>query len=172
MLDAASAIHIARSQVGYHEARSAGHWNNNQKYSDQLPGFAWSDKQPWCDTFVQWCFWQTSISIPKGAVSASCRISCDAYKKAGRFTEYPVIGGQVFYGPNGGTHTGLVYDYNDTQVMTVEGNTNTSGSAEGDGVYLKVRNRHDAYVFGYGIPYYQGKAVSADPKWNGKSLAA
>jgi hypothetical protein len=171
MYGAQGAIDIAKSQVGYHEGKSGGHWNNNQKYSDQLPSFAWSDGQPWCATFVQWCLWQVGVSVPDGARSAGCAISVAAYKKAGRFTEYPGIGFQVFYGPNGGTHTGIVYDYDDTYIYTVEGNTNDSGSAEGDGVYKKKRLRKVDYVYGYGIPYYKGKAKSADPKWNGKELS-
>lgn len=172
MYDATSAIQIARSQVGYHEGKTGLKWNNDQKFSDQLAGFAWSDKQPWCATFVQWCYWQVGIEVPPGARSASCLASVTAYKKAGRFTEYPVIGGQIFFGKNGGTHTGLVYDYDDTYVRTIEGNTNDTGSAEGDGVYLKKRVRRDDYVFGYGIPLLKGHIQSADPKWNGKAGGA
>lgn len=162
---------IAKSQIGYHEGYSNGHWNNDQKYSKTLPGFAWSDDQPWCATFVQWCLYHTGVTVPTGARSASCATSVKAYKTAGRFTEYPVIGGQIFFGQNGGTHTGLVYDYDDVYVYTVEGNTNTSGSPEGDGVYERKHLRKSTYVYGYGIPYYHGKAETPDPKWLGKELS-
>lgn len=172
MFTASSAISIAASQVGYHEGKSNGHWNNDQKYSDQLPGFAWADKQPWCATFYQWLMWQVGVKVPDGARSASCATSVAAYKKAKRFTEYPGIGFQVFFGAGGKTHTGIVYDYDDTYIYTIEGNTNDSGSAEGDGVYKKKRLRKTDYVYGYGIPYFAGKAKCADPKWNGKDLAA
>jgi hypothetical protein len=172
MYSAADAIRIASSQVGYKEGRnSAGKLNNDQKYSDQLPGFAWSDFQPWCATFVQWCFWQVGVKVADGARSAGCAISAAAYRKAGRFTEYPGVGFQVFFGANGGTHTGIVYKYDDDYIYTIEGNTNTTGSPEGDGVYRKKRERKVAYVYGYGIPYYNGKAQSADPKWNGKEMS-
>lgn len=172
MYSAADAIRIASSQVGYREGKSAsGRNNNDQKYSDQLPGFAWSDFQPWCATFVQWCLWQVGVSVAPGARSAGCAISAAAYRKAGRFTEYPGIGFQVFFGANGGTHTGIVYKYDDDYIYTIEGNTNDNGSAEGDGVYRKKRARKVDYVYGYGIPYYKGKAESADPKWNGKEMA-
>lgn len=172
MYDTNSTLWIARSQVGYREGKSNGHWNNDQKYSDQLPGFAWSDNQPWCATFVQWALWQAGVAVPKGAKSASCAISCAAYKAAGRFTEYPVTGAQVFFGPRGGTHTGIVVRWDDTYVYTVEGNTNGTGGSEGDGVYEKKRTRRDAYVYGYGVPYYKGKASSPDPKWNKREMAA
>jgi hypothetical protein len=171
MYNTTSAIHLAKSQIGYHEGRSNGHWNNDQKYSLQLPGFAWSDKQPWCATFVQWVYWQVGVAVPAGARSASCALACVAYKKAGRFTEYPVVGAQVFYGKDGGTHTGIVTSYDETHVYTIEGNTNTSGSAEGDGVYAKTRIRRDAYVYGYGIPYFQGAADTPDPRWKGKDMS-
>jgi hypothetical protein len=171
MYTTASAINIARSQVGYREGKNAsGKYNNDQKYSDQLPGFAWSDKQPWCATFVQWLYWQVGVKVPTGAQSASCANSYAAYKKAGRTTAYPVVGAQIFFGPNGGTHTGIVTSYDNTYVYTIEGNTNDSGSAEGNGVYIKKRVRRDAYVFGYGIPYFTGKANSPDPKWSGKEM--
>lgn len=173
MYKAESAIEIATSQVGYKEAKSStGRFNNDQKYSDQLPGFEWSDFQPWCATFVQWCLWQVGVKVPAGARSAGCAISVAAYKKAGRFTEYPGVGFQVFFGRNGGTHTGIVYKYDDTYIYTIEGNTNEDGSPEGNGVYKKKRLRKVDYVYGYGIPFYSGKAKTADPKWDGKELSA
>lgn len=172
MYSANDAIAVATSQVGYHEGKTNGHWNNDQKFSDMLPDFKWSDKQPWCATFAQWVLWLVGVNVPPGARSAGCAASVAGYKKAGRFTLYPGIGFQVFYGPGGGTHTGLVYKYDDTYIYTIEGNTNDSGSAEGDGVYKKKRLRKVDYVYGYGIPYYKGKAKSADPKWNGKELSA
>lgn len=171
MYDIRSVLQLATSQLGYKEGRSAGRNNNDQKYSDQLPGFAWSDGQPWCATFVQWCLWQAGISVPAGARSASCGNSYAAYKKAGRTTEYPIVGEQIFYGARGGAHTGLVTKYDATYVWAIEGNTNGDGSAEGDGVYLKKRRRRDAYVFGYGIPYYNNDVgKSADPAWHRKPL--
>jgi len=166
-----SAIEIATSQIGYREQRKDGDYNNNQKYSDQLPGFEWSDYQAWCATFVQWCLYQVGVDVVTGARSAGCYNSAAAYKKGGRFTEYPGKGFQVFYGPNGGTHTGIVVDYDDAWIYTVEGNTNDDGSAEGNGVYSRKRVRKSSYVYGYGIPYYNNTAVSADPKWNGKDLS-
>jgi hypothetical protein len=66
----------------------------------------------------------------------------------------------------------MVYKYDDTYIYTIEGNTNDDGSAEGNGVYKRKRLRKVDYVYGYGIPYYSGKAKSADPKWNGKELSA
>jgi hypothetical protein len=171
MYDIDSVLKLAQSQVGYQEGRSGGHWNNHQKYSDQVPGLAWSDGQPWCCTFANWCFVQGGIAVPAGALTASCSAGVAAYKKVKRFTEYPVTGAQVFYGKGGGTHTGIVLRWDDTSIWAVEGNTNTSGSAEGDGVYVKKRARRDPYVYGYGLPYYEKDVANTpDPVWRNKSL--
>ena len=168
---AGDVIRVAKSQVGYHEGYSGGHWNNNQKYSAAVPGLEWSNYQAWCATFAAWCFQEAGM--PKGSypVTASCALGVSWWKKQNRFSEYPAIGAQVFFGPGGGSHTGLVYAYDATYIYTVEGNTNSSGSAEGDGVYLKKRARHDTYVYGYGYPAYPGGVVTADPTWKNPAPA-
>lgn len=162
---AADVIRVAKSQVGYHEGYSGGHWTNYQKFSPAVPGLEWSQNQAWCATFAAWSFQEAGM--PKGSypVTASCAAGVAWWKNAKRWSEYPAVGAQVFFGPGGGSHTGLVYAYDATYIYTVEGNTNTSGSAEGDGVYLKKRSRKDAYVYGYGYPAYAAGIVTADPTW-------
>lgn len=167
-----SVLQLATSQLSYHEGHDASGWNNIQKYSEQLPNFKWSDGEAWCAVFAQWCLWQAGIEVPAGARSASCATSVKAYKKAHRFTEYPVIGAQVFYGVAGGTHCGIVTGWDLMHVRTIEGNTNDTGAAQGDGVYSQERERRIDYVYGYGLPYYpHDHANSPDPQWSGKSLA-
>lgn len=166
---AAAVVAAARSQVGYHEGRSGGHWNNREKYAAQVAGLEWANYQPWCATFVAWCFTKAGAIglVPK--VSASCDISASGWKHAGRWSEYPAIGAQVFYGtPRDLVHTGLVVAFDDDTITTVEGNTNDNGSREGDGVYVKRRRRRDAYVVGYGYPEYPEGIVSADPRYRHK----
>ncbi|MBO0918838.1 CHAP domain-containing protein [Streptomyces laculatispora] len=108
--------------------------------------------------------------MPKGSypVTASCATATSWWKQQGRWSDYPAVGAQVMFGPGGGSHTGIVIAYDATTITTIEGNTNTSGSAEGDGVYRKVRQRRDAYVYGYGYPAYPaypGGIKSADSGW-------
>ncbi|MER5653420.1 CHAP domain-containing protein [Streptomyces sp. NPDC002131] len=162
---AADVIRVAKSEVGYHEGYSGGHWNNKQKFSPAVPGLEWSQNQAWCATFCTWAFQEAGMPKDSYPVTASCALGVAWWKKANRFSEYPAIGAQVFFGPGGGSHTGLVYAYDTTYIYTVEGNTNSSGSAEGDGVYLKKRARQDAYVYGYGYPAYAAGIVTADPSW-------
>lgn len=159
-------IALAESQVGYHEGRdSSGNWDNVQKYSEEVPSLNWSDGQPWCATFISWLATKTTGAGSLFPITASCAEGVSWFKNEGRWSDYPAIGAQVFYGAGGGSHTGLVVDYDDTYIYTVEGNTNDNGSAEGDGVYKKQRVRRDAYVFGYGYPKYPEGIKSADPAW-------
>lgn len=163
-------LRIAGSQVGYHEGRSNGHWNNDQKFSKQVPGLGWSNFQAWCATFVSWCVWKAGLAdyYPR---TASTDAGAKWFKDRGQWSEYPAVGAQVFYGRGGDMmHTGIVYRYDDTFVYAIEGNTNTNGSAEGDGVYRKKRVRRDAYVQGYGYPDIPGvRLKSADPAYNQRS---
>jgi hypothetical protein len=163
---AANLIKIASGEVGYHEGHNSSGWNNDQKYSDETPGFDWSDFQAWCDTFCAWNFWKAGISTEDAPRSASCDASMAAYKAMDRYSEYPAIGGQVFFGtPGDAQHTGLVMRYDADRIWTVEGNTNSTGSYQGDGVYAKVHERRDPRVLGYGYPNFSHPIVSADPKW-------
>ncbi|QAX94014.1 endolysin [Streptomyces phage Euratis] len=159
----AELVAIAKGEIGYHEGRSAsGHWNNFQRYSPAVPGLEWSQNQAWCATFVSWVALKAKVAdlFPR---TASCAVGVSWFKNKGRFSEYPAVGAQVYFGSGGGSHTGLCIAYDADTITTVEGNTNSNGSAEGDGVYLKTRNRRDSYVYGYGYPAYDGGSVSADP---------
>lgn len=158
----------ARGEIGYREGKTNGHWNNKTKYAPAVAGLEWADRQPWCATFVSW------VAMAAGAAglfprTASCAAGVKWFKDRKAFSEYPARGAQVFYGAGGGSHTGIVIDYDATTITTVEANTNANGSAEGDGVYLKTRRRHDAYVYGYGYPAYPEGITSADPAWADKT---
>ncbi|MET9861951.1 peptidoglycan-binding protein [Streptomyces smyrnaeus] len=167
MSQAAKVVSVAKSQVGYREGYSGGHWNNNQKYSDQVPGMKWSDRQAWCQTFQAWVAMKAGTADIEPR-TASCRVACDWFKQRDRFSYYPAIGAHVFFGSGGGSHVGRVYKYDSTYVWTIEGNTNTSGSAEGNGVYLKKRRRRDSYLYGYGMPAFSEGVTTADPARKGK----
>ncbi|MGW2364981.1 peptidoglycan-binding protein [Streptomyces sp. NPDC001667] len=160
-------IATARDEVGYQEGRSGGHWDNVQKYAVGVPGLEWAQGEAWCHSFVSWVF-QEAGAADLAPVTASCPEGVEWFQDRGRYTDYPVIGGVVYYGPGGGSHTGIVIAYTDDEITTVEGNTNANGSAEGDGVYLKTRPRHSSYIHGYGIPDYPEGVVVADPSWRGQ----
>lgn len=165
-------VDVAKSQVGVHEGRTGSHWNNDQRYSDEVPGLTWSDGQPWCATFVSWCAMTAGLDAlyPR---TASCDTAGVWFKQRKAFSEYPAVGAQVFYGtPSDLNHTGIVIDFDADTITAIEGNTNDDGSREGDGVYLKVRQRRDSNVVGYGYPAFPEGIVSADPAWISRLPAA
>lgn len=165
-MSVAKIVSVAKGEVGTKERFSGGHWVNDSKYNrwfGKIPGYSQGGYGwPWCAAFVSWVAHETGHAdlYPH---SASCSYGVSWFKNKGRFSEYPAVGAQVFFGSGGGAHTGLVVAYDKDNITTVEGNTNTNGSAEGDGVYLKTRRRRDAYVYGYGYPAISGGSVSADP---------
>lgn len=159
---AQAVIGKARLEVGYHEGRTGSGWNNQQKYAG-IVGLP--NGQAWCDTFV-YAMAKLGGCLPlwPQPPSPGCDVTANAWKKMGRWSEYPAIGAQAFIGrPSDLVHTFLVIDYDATFIYTIEGNTNTSGSPQGDGVYARKRTRKE--IVGYGYPRYPGGIVSADPKY-------
>jgi len=152
MTTAQQVIDLAKSQVGYREGFSGGHWNNIEKYAAQVPGLEWANGYAWCDVFVCWCLYTAGLrGFPIAAYTGT---SIAGWKAQGRWGDTPRVGAQVFFGNN--EHTGLVGSFDAINIYTIEGNTNTSGSPEGDGVYAKTHRRTDPYVYGYGYPAYDG----------------
>jgi hypothetical protein len=160
-------VNKLRAEKGYKEGR-----NNWTKFPPAVPGLEWAQNQPWCHTFVSWA---ADELAERGAlpITAGCFVGVDWFKDRGRWTDYPVLGGLFYMGPGGGTHVGVVYAYDETYIYTIEGNTNTDGSANGDGVYERRRPRRGAgSPYGYGVPYFSEKTVSADPEWGGTKAAS
>ncbi len=156
-------IDVASAEVGVREGYSNGHHDNRVKYAGQVPGLEWANGQPWCAVFVSWVALKAGVAelYPR---TASCDVGGQWFKARGRWSEYPAVGAQVFYGtPSDLNHTGVVVGFDDTYITTVEGNTNDDGGREGDGVYRKVRRRRDSNVVGYGHPKFPPVAVVVPP---------
>lgn len=90
-------IATARAEIGYREGKTNGHWNNKTKYGPAVPGLEWADWQAWCGTFVSW------VAMTAGAAelfprTASCAAGVKWFRDRKRFSEYPAVGAQVFYG--------------------------------------------------------------------------
>jgi hypothetical protein len=102
--------------------------------------------QPWCQYFVNFCTGTAAGSLSlvdplkpySGHVLTNAQRACRAGWKVGKFD---AVRGDVFWMEhgNGTGHTGLVLNYANGVLQTIEGNTNKAGSREGDGVYLKQR---------------------------------
>ncbi|MDX2681115.1 hypothetical protein [Streptomyces soliscabiei] len=173
VLSRAAFVNLLRSQAGYHEGRDTnGNWNNIQRFSPETPGLEWSQGQAWCATFTAWGATKSG-GRDVWPITASCYTAVQWWQQAGRWTEYPVLGGPFYLGSVGQDHVGVVYAYDADSIFTVEGNTNSGGSYQGDGVYLRVRPRRgDRSPYGYGVPDFAEATVSADPKLGGTATAS
>lgn len=160
-------VRLAYGQIGYKEKFANGQWTNIQKFSAQVPTLRWSQGQPWCCTFVSWLALKSDLANYYPC-TASVREAMAWWKAKNQWSEYPAIGAQVIYGA--GEHTGFVVGYDDTYVYAIEGNTNSTGGAEGFEVLLKKRLRTDPYVTGYGYPEIPGvRLKTADPHYYPRS---
>lgn len=147
------AISIAEAEVGTHEGA-----NNHTKYGDEMHAIQPSnmDKNAaWCDAFVDWVILKTCEHFGKGAETARMVLcgdfddytyaSVNLYKKAGRWSNTPHKGDQIFFGGSG--HTGIVTSVESGTVHTIEGN-------KGDEVRRCSYSTSSPSIIGYGRPRY------------------
>ena len=147
------AISIASAEVGYHEGS-----NNHTKYGDtmhQLQPSNMDKNAAWCDAFVDWVIYQTCKRLGYGAETARKVLCGDfddytynsvaLYKKAGRWSNTPHRGDQIFFGGSG--HTGIVVSASGGIVNTIEGN-------KGDEVRRCSYSKNSPSIIGYGRPRY------------------
>lgn len=152
---AKSMIDLGRTQIGYREGR-----NNWTKYPPEVPGLAWAQNQPWCQTWISWLAVKTGNRdvIP---LTASCLTCTNYYKQRGRFhRSKPQPGDLVMYGSNGGTHVDMVteVDTKGHRVRVIGGNTGGSLNGvyyNGDGVYEKWISQSSSKIHGYARPAYK-----------------
>ena len=148
------AISIADAEVGYHEGT-----NNKTKYGDLMHSIQprnMDKNAAWCDAFIDWVIYQTCKRLGYGAETARAVLCGDfddytynsvaLYKKAGRWTQTPKRGDQIFFGGSG--HTGIVTGVAGGIVNTIEGN-------KGDKVTRCSYSKSSPSIIGYGRPKYE-----------------
>lgn len=156
---AAAMIAMATSQIGVHEGQDERGWNNDNPYGEWY-GF---NRVAWCAIFISWSAAKSGCGkiVPRGAYTPSV---ANWYQAKNRWHRNPKVGDQFFkYGfvPSENRsrihHTGLVIKVLDNGFfLTVEGNTNNSGSSQGDGVYkLKRSIQSLGSEGGFGRPAYK-----------------
>ena len=171
-------IAIAKAEIGYKEKASNSNLDNetanagsanytkyardfDQKYPNwyngKKNGFAW------CDMFVDWCFltafgYKKALELlcqPEKSAGAGCTYSYNYYNKKGQTGRIPKKGAQIFFGtPGNFNHTGLVYNFDNNYVYTIEGNTSNQ-------VAYRQYNRSKANLY-YGYPNYSGTIKSSE----------
>lgn len=184
-------IEIMRAEVGYHEKASGSSLDskkgnsgsrNYTKYGKELHELQPSNMDypaAWCDAFYDWCILQLCKHFGYGAETARAVLcgtfddytynSVAMYKKAGRWTNTPAPGYQIFFGGSG--HTGGVTAVEGNRVYTIEGN-------KSDEVRECSYTLNDSRIIGYGMPRFDllGKVEDKAPetvddlhtvKWSG-----
>lgn len=143
-------LKIAASQIGTMEGRDDnGNWNNLTKYG------AWYGMNgvAWCGIFVSWVLAQLGVLGTLGPKYASCWHGLKWFRDREQTGYWPPQPGDIFimreYHPGlwnsdsdgwATIHTGIVEKYlGNGRIQTIEGNTNNSGSAQGNGVYRLIR---------------------------------
>lgn len=156
----------AASQIGYREGRdSDGDWNNDNAYGLYFH----QNGVSWCHWFVSWA--AVAAGIPAAVIPRT------GYTPTGWgfFTSHDrdvtaPRAGDIFYvyGSVAGEskprvhHVGIVEKVlSDGQIQTIEGNTNTSGSSQGNGVYRLTRTVSSKLRFAR--PDYQAAVVAPKP---------
>ena len=118
----ADIIGVAKTQIGYTEGR-----NNDTKYGTWYG----SPNQPWCAMFVSWCARQANIPTSVLKNSACAGASADYFNiPYYNGSNYTPKAGDLFF-TKSWSHVGLVYYTEGNYFYTIEGNSNTNGSAEG-----------------------------------------
>ncbi len=114
-----------------------------------LPG-----EQPlaWCARFVRYCWEGAGLALPGNRYeNAAVRNMQKAFKGAGMFVHFPVVGAVVFYTTRKGSdvgvghHCGVVVAVDGDKITTVEGNF-------GDKVATRTYVLPNKTVAGFGLP--------------------
>lgn len=138
---------IYTSQIGIRE--SIGH-NDGFKIRQYLAVTGFDQPVPWCAAFVSWVYTLSDVDTPQSAWSPAWFTDTYTIYVRGHSNLKTPRKGDVFglyftkYGRI--AHVGFIHDWPPGKYCTtVEGNTNASGSREGDGVYKKKRLKSQIY---------------------------
>jgi hypothetical protein len=156
-----AALDAARTQIGVREDPPGS--NAGAEVTGYLAAVGLPPGNAWCAAFVYWCFLQAANAlrypnpVPRtGSVLQQWRRAIatgvphvDAKTAAGN--PALVSPGSVFYLSTGGGmgHTGFVEEARGGKLVTVEGNTNDSGSREGVGVFRRVGRKVRSISLGF-----------------------
>ena len=186
-MKAKDVIELALSEVGYlgkksnaklyeKTANTSGKYN---KYAQELyeAGYYNANKNGfnYCAIFVDWLFYhlagskEDAIEVkPYNIYNASCTWCKKAYQSAGRLSDKPEIGAQVFFKNSAGevTHTGIIVDINsDEGIVTVEGNV-------ANNVVTCTYDLTNSRLDSFGLPFYEEEPEEDGIKVTEEQIAA
>lgn len=159
-------VDLAIDQIGY---QADGKYNKYAEELDRINYFNMPDKNgvaDWCAIFYCWLAYKCSkpeqskwdahyfLFQPDSGedLAAGCGYAADYYMQNNAWTDNPERGDQVFFQKSNGVfyHTGIVVDWDEKGIYTVEGNTN------GGKVAKKFYSYDDSKIAGYGRPRFDG----------------
>lgn len=160
-------IEAARSYVGVLERPGNTGWYNAD-FQAAMKKAGWYNTAPWCAYFVKWVWMmvyadnKAVLAVVNTWFNGSAKQTYDNAKRNRTFAvgSVPKPGAIVVWlngrGPAG--HAGIVVSVSGNTMTTIEGNTNISGSREGDRVAEKLRTVNRDWqasglnVYGYIYP--------------------
>lgn len=137
------------SQVGIREATGHNDGSDIEKY---LQSTGLDKGYAWCAAFVNWVYTANGIeTVTSPAWSPNWFTQNVIYKPSdyilNSFPNKGDVFGIYFQSKNRVAHVGFIHQWTSGNfATTVEGNTNTAGSREGDGVYVKRRIKRQIFV--------------------------
>ena len=131
-------VNIAAQEIGVRELTG---YNDGVRVEAYLAVTGFKKGNPWCAAFVSWVFKSAGFVHPRTAWSP-------AMFPSSRLTKVFLPGNLLgIYFPDLKRigHVGIIEKVDGDWCISVEGNTNISGSREGDGVYRKRRHKKTVY---------------------------
>ena len=169
-------LDIALDEVGYQGGKGVSKYTAELDEVNywQMPPKNGSPDADWCSIFVNWCIYRSTRNSDgdiepnkwdahyftyepddRQNLAAGCGYAADYYMQNDAWSENcqgACRGDQVFF--RNFAHTGLVVDWDDNGIYTVEGNTSE------DGVKYRVAKKFYRYddpdIDGFGHPRYDG----------------
>jgi peptidoglycan hydrolase-like protein with peptidoglycan-binding domain len=179
-------INIAINEIGYLEKSWAAYNENPEVIYDKVAG-AGSDNvtkyakemddlcvyntpkngYPWCKVFVDWLFVQAFGLDKAGELlhgwTAGVEQFYDWYNSNGQIYYHPEIGDLVIFGDC--YHIGIITDFDDDRIYTIEGNTSADVECEANGgaVAQKSYSRYSSWINCYARPNYENSPEPPTP---------
>lgn len=136
-----AAVDAATKEIG---VREAGGNNRGTRVETYQRAAGAHPGDPWCASFVVWCFDQAAASLGKRSPCPRTAGALALWHRAPAGAQHhEPLAGSVFvmnHG-HGQGHVGFVESVGPDLIYTVEGNTNDGGSREGDAVERRSRLR-------------------------------
>ena len=146
--DRQAIVKLAESQLYVRE--ETGH-NDGKDVVKYLKSVNLRKGDAWCAAFISWLHLDMGIPNPESGYSPNWfRNNLVYHKNHKRITPFVSRPGQVIglWIPAKGRigHVGMIVSETRLHYNTIEGNTNSFGSDEGDGVYRKIRKKESIYA--------------------------